>query len=337
VNAMCRLRLVGSVIAVLALPLALSAPALGDGGGDITLPPPSTPAPPQPPDTSTGDVGGTGGGSDTRGGCAVVAGPSYLGVSCAGAQDRGGKTVKEILGDDPVPGCWDDPVPEDQLAKMGRHNEPGAGGLTWYWERCLTGIDKQTKKVEPGGIKIDVTLVSIENGDHVKTLTANQAALVKPYEKTAGVPPPLAGVTPSAHPHVGQWVSFVDTTGDEVDVPAGAVTLRARLTSIDVEPLGAGNGTISCPGTGVVASSGDAPPQAGDSGWDPLGWDADGCWYKYTHSSADQPDETYPVQVTAHWTAETSVGGGAWAHLADFTKSQVTNIPVTEIQTLVVD
>jgi len=144
-------------------------------------------------------------------------------------------------------------------------------------------------------------------------------------------------VTPSARPHVGQWVSFVDAQkGPEVTVPAGPLTLRATLTSIDVEPLGAGNGMISCPATGVVAT-GETPPDDVAGGASPFGFHQAGCWYKYDKSSIDQADESYPVNMTAHWDVETSPDGVNWTHFTDFTKSQVTDVPVTEIQTLVVD
>lgn len=315
------------LVITLAFAVVLGSAAPGFAIGELPPPPASGGDTTQPPATSTGDVGGTGGDTGEVGGCAVVAVPSYLGVSCAGAADRGGKTVKEILGDDPVPGCWDDAVSDAELASMNLQNQPGEGGYTWYWERCLSGIDKKTKEVEDGGIKIDVTLKQIDNGDPVKTLTTRQASLVKAYENNAGVPAPLAGVTPSSHPHVGQWVSFVDGTADELSVPAGAVTLRAHITSIDVKPLGADDDeTVTCPGTGVRAGAADTPDSR-----------PDGCWYKYLRSSADQPDEAYPVLMTAHWTVDTSVGGGGWENFTSFTKSQVTNIPVTEIQTLVVD
>lgn len=330
-NAKRSLRLVGSVVVALALPLTLGVPAFGGGGGGDFSPLPPTggsdASSPDPGASSGSTPGDTGGDHGQVGGCSVVAVPTYLGVACSGAKDRDGKTVAEILGKDPVPDCWDDPVSDTELAAMALHNEPGPAGYTYYWERCLSGIDKDTKKVEPGGIKIDITLQKIDNGDEVKHLTDNQAALVQGYEGNKGVPSPLAGVTPSSHPHVGQSISFVDASPDEVVVPAGAVTLRAHITSIDVKPLGAGEDTtITCPGTGVRAESGDTPDSR-----------PDGCWYKYEHSSADEPDEAYPVLMTANWTVDTSVGGGAWTYFTSFTKSQVTNVPVTEIQTLVVD
>lgn len=289
--------------------------------------PPSPPAASVPDPVSTGDATGDGGRTGTVSHCAVVAVPSYLGVSCAGAADWGAKTVKQILGKDPVPGCWDEALSDTELSAMGLSNQAGPQGYRWYWERCLHGIDPKTKTIQPGGISIDVGLTKIDNGQKTKQLTQRQQQLVAAEDNNAGVPAPVAGVTPSSHPRVGQWVSFVDGTADEVVVPAGAVTLRARVTGLDVEPLGAGGGDeVSCPGTGVKAQAGDSPAT-----------EPAGCWYKYAHSSAAQPQEAYPVRMTAHWTVETSVpGGGGWVPFTEFTKSQTTRLPVTEIQTLVV-
>ena len=285
-------------------------------------------APPTPPPTSDPPPSSDGG-TPTYGtvkNCAIVSSSSYLGMSCAGSSNNG-HTVKEILGSSDVPGCWDEPLSDTELVAMNVQNSPGPQGWTYYWEKCLSGIDPKTKTLEPGGISISLELKRIEHGDPVKTLDANQQQLVDGLAQHGNIPVPVAGVSPSDHARVGQDVSFFDGTPDVVQVAVGSVLLRAHIESIDVEPLGAGRpAKVSCPGTGIVAQAGDTPQSR-----------PDGCWYRYLHSSVGQQNDSYPVQITAHWVVESSADGGATFTIFNrFTKSAVTRVPVTEIQALVV-
>jgi hypothetical protein len=299
--------------------------ALGGLGGTaeakVTPPTPSPTATPTPsPGTDSPTYG-------TVRNCAIVSSSSYLGMSCAGSAD-GGRTIKQILGSSPVPDCWDEKLTDAELAAMNVQNSPGPGGWTYYWEKCLSGIDPKTKTIEPDGIKITLGLERIDNGDPVKTLDARQWELVNGLARNGNIPIPVAGVSPADHPRVGGDVSFFDGTTDTVQVAVGSVLLRAHVDSLDIEPLGPGREpTISCAGTGVVAGAGDTPQSR-----------PDGCWYRYTHSSARQPNDAYPVQITAHWVVEVSGDGGAtFTPFNRFTKSAITRVPVTEIQTLVVN
>ena len=284
--------------------------------------------PPKPP-PATDPTPGTDSGTPTYGtvkNCAIVSSSSYLGMSCAGS-NTGGRTIKQILGDSEVPGCWDEPLTEAELVAMNVENSPGPDGWTYYWEKCLSGIDPKTKTLEPDGIKITVGLVRIDNGDPVKTLDHNQQELIDGYADRGNIPVPVAGVSPADHPRVGGDVSFFDGTPGSLQVAFGSVVLRARIDSIDIEPLGSGRPPeISCPGTGIVAGPGDTPES-----------EPGGCWYRYLRSSAGQPQDSYPVQITAHWTVESSADGGATFTVFNrFTKAAVTRVPVTEIQALVV-
>ena len=179
------------VLAAVALTVALLAPlpaaAVQGGGGDG----------PPPGNGGTSTSGGQGGGADLpttdtgdssdSGGtatgqvrnCSIVSSPAYLGVSCGSSGGRDRRTVREILGDDPVPECWDDPLTAAELSAMGLQNEPGQEGQTWYWERCLVGIDPETYRIGPDGISFEIGVVSIANGDPVRTLTQNQQQLVE--------------------------------------------------------------------------------------------------------------------------------------------------------------
>jgi hypothetical protein len=258
--------------------------------------------------------------------CAIVSSSSYLGMSCAGS-DHQGRTVKQILGPSDVPGCWDEQLTDAELAAMNVENSPGPDGWTYYWEKCLSGIDPKTKTVGPDGIAISLELKRIDNGDPIKTLDAHQQDLVNGLARNGNIPAPVAGVSPADHPRVGADVSFFDGTPDVVQVAVGTVVLRAHIESLDVEPLGPGvEPKVSCPGTGLVAGPDDT--RAGHPG---------ACWYRYLRSSAAQPDEVYSVQITVHWTVESSADGGAtFTPFNRFTKSAITRVPVTEIQALVV-
>ena len=67
-----------------------------------------------------------------------------------------------------------------------------------------------------------------------------------------------------------------------------------------------------------------------------------GCWYRYPESSAAQPQVTdeglpaYPVLITATWEVDVSVDG-VRERFNTFNKSSVSLVPVSEIQTLVVN
>jgi hypothetical protein len=308
---------------VVGLFVAGSMLAQGGASGPAVAAFTTTPSP-----TPTGDPSPDGG-TPTYGSvknCAIVSSSSYLGMSCAGS-DGGGKTVKQILGPSDVPGCWDEPLTDTELAAMNVENKDGPDGWTYYWDKCLSGIDPVTKTIEPEGIKITVELKRIDHGDPVKTLDPRQWDLVRGLERNGNIPVPVAGVSPADHARVGGDVSFFDGTKDVVQVSVGTVVLRAHVESIDIEPLGPGREPkISCPDAGVVAQAGDTPQSR-----------PNGCWYRYLRSSAGQERDAYPVQITAHWRVESSADGGAtFTPFNSFTKSAITRIPVTEVQTLVV-
>ncbi len=322
-------------VAALAVAAAPPAQALGGipaGGTTTTTTPPVEPATPTTPTTPTTSTTDTVSGPTTGsvGSCSVVASPTYLGLTC-GSSSLGGLTPKKILGDDPVPDCWHDALTEAELAGIGLHDTAGPGGSAWYWERCLKGIDPETKQLEPGGIRFTNGIVSIRNGDPVKHLTDRQQDLVDMYGGESQVPSPVAVASPSVRPRVGAWVSFFNASRDTVVVAAGSAELRARVTSIDVRPLGRSDGpNLSCPGSGYRA-------QAGETRED----HPSGCWYRYLQSSAGQDrvnsqgQPSYPVLITAHWAVDVVVGGVV-TPFNTFTKSAETTVPVTEIQAIVV-
>lgn len=329
---MSRFRIVLAA-ALTASALAVTAPAAFAGIGGETKPPPVTGNGPTPdPGTAPAADAPTHG---TAEGCSLVAGPNYVGASCGTASDRGGRTVKEILGEDPVPDCWQEPLTAAELDSIGEENVAGPDGYTWVWQRCLTGIDKETKRLEAGGIKISIEPLKWLNDKPYTTLTDNQQELVDINDNSGMIPTPITIVSPSYRPRVGQWVWFRDGTppaDTDFQVHVGPVTLRPHIVSIEVHPLGYGVGdkVDDCPGTGVTAQPGWT---GGADGNHPA------CSYQYQHSSASQEHHTYPVTMIAHWQVDLTVqtaAGTQTSVFAQFQKSQITALPVTEIQTVVV-
>lgn len=267
--------------------------------------------------------------------CHVVANSSYLGLTCSNGDGDGEgnrRTIRTILDGDEVPGCWHEPMTEQERADFMVEN---GEDTAWHWEYCLTGIDPETLRLEPGGVEVSVGYGPY-SPDQVVTLTVNQQELVDLFWRDPDrqfIPAPVAGVSPAPRPRVGAWVSFFNGTRSEVTANAGSMVLRASVTRIDVEPLGPGKApTLTCSGNGYKAQKGDTPDTVS----------TDACWHKYEQSSAGEPDQKYPVQMTTHWAVEYSLGGGGWQAFAPqgspvtFTKSQVTHHPVTEIQALVI-
>jgi hypothetical protein len=260
----------------------------------------------------------------TVGSCQAAAGPTFIGLACAGSRHGHGRTVKQILGNQPVPTCWYEPFTADDLAATGKTNNPAADGWTWYWYRCLHGITKKSKSM--ANATYDIHPVKVPNGVTVKKLTKRQKQLVKGPGTNSQVPTPVIGISPADHPRVRQSVAFYDFTRDTVTAQAGGVLLSAHIDHLVIRPLGVdGEKMKPCPGTGIAAVAGDTPASRPDL-----------CWYSYDHSSADQPQGLYHAEISAYWVVTSQIAGGTPQPFAQFTKSAITTIPVTDVQTLVV-
>ena len=88
-----------------------------------SVPTPTTP-------TSYGDSGDTvtGPTTGTVGSCSVVSSPSYLGLAC-GSGGGASLTPKQILGKDPVPDCWHEPLTDAELGRApATRTAPTRGG-----------------------------------------------------------------------------------------------------------------------------------------------------------------------------------------------------------------
>jgi hypothetical protein len=258
--------------------------------------------------------------------CSVVSTANYIGLSC-GSGGAEVQTVKEyfhVKNKKELPGCSHEALGKSELEALNYENTPGPEGSTWYWEYCLDDpqLDEPVKTTP-----VTVSIVWIRNDQDIEV----NVLLNHLVDLRSGTAPfPVAVATPSSRPRVGAWTSFVDGTDDHLTVSAGNVTLDAHVIGLTVKPLGEDRPeSVSCPGTGFLATRGDTPETH------------DGCWWKYANSSSGQSMTTsegqpaYPVQVTATWAVDTIVGGDR-QRFNTFQKSQITPLPVTEIQALVV-
>jgi hypothetical protein len=304
-------RLVGALVGAIVLSAMLVAPSWATE----LEPEPEAPTDEAPVDNGTqvGQVGH----------CSLVSSPSYIGAAC-GTKVDGIVFVAQILGKDPVPDCWHREMSAGELAAMGLANEPGPEGYTWYWRWCVTGISKDPNRFDP---KYTVRPEKLDHGVKPKTLTKRQKDLISLDDGEGTVPVPIAGISPADHPRVGAWVSFFDGNYEPVVVNVWGMQIRAEVESMTVEPLGKGRGdSFTCRGSGYKAKAGDTPANTSSD-----------CWYKYLRSSAGQPDEEYQVNLITHWNVRYSTDWGAtWQHFDSFDKEQVTPVPVTEVQSLVV-
>ena len=301
----------------------LATAAVLSGGAAAVATGPNEPTPPT--CTSNCGVENSAPVTGSVGSCQAAAGPSFIGLACAGSGHHQGRTVKQILGKDPVPGCWYEPLTADDLTASGKSNDPSPGGWTWYWYRCLHGITKKSKSM--ANATYDIHPVKVRNGVTVKTLTKRQKRLVKGPGTNSQVPTPVIGISPADHPRVRQPVAFYDFTRGTVTANAGNVLLSAHIDHVVIRPLGVqGEEMPPCAGTGTQALVGDTPTSRPGL-----------CWYSYDHSSADQPQQLYHAEISAYWVVTSQVAGGAPQFFGRFTKSAITTIPVTDVQTLVVD
>lgn len=310
-----------------AVAVAAPAHAIDPGGGDPPPPPPpSDGGSTEPPPSTGGPYTSSGPSYGQVSNCSVVSTPNYIGLSCGsgGAEVQTAGEYFKVKKKKDLPGCSHEPLGQAELDALQYENTPGPDGTTWYWEYCLKDPELDTPVNQ---IEFTVSIVWIRNSENVEVdVLINQLVDLQ----SGSVPFPVAVATPSSRPRVGSWVSFVNGTDDQLTVSAGNVTLDARVIGMTVKPLGEGDpASVSCPGTGYAASKGDTPQTN------------PGCWWKYAKSSSGQQlvnsegQPSYPVEITATWAVDVIVGGNRQP-FNTFQKSQVTALPVTEIQALVV-
>lgn len=261
--------------------------------------------------------------------CSLFAGDGSYGLTCRGGV-VGTLTYAEILGPDPVPECWHEEVPPDFVPPRLDPDEPRGG--TWWLKTCLIGgIDRETKE-STGELRFSQELDYVDPTEDVLVLTDRQEQVVEGQRDVSQIPFPFVQTSPSASPRVGQDVAFYsppsNTRGSTITVSGpgvGTVSMRARMTGLSVWPDGnRPEPRVGCAGGGVEVGRDDT--RASTPG---------ACWWSFDRSSAHLADRAYPMFVSADWVVEYD-GGAGWTTLGTFTREQVTDQPVTEIQTIVV-
>ena len=306
------------------------------------------------------------------GSCYASAGPNYLGVRCITGKSGGAvdiKTPEEILCKggklkpgpcEDLPTCWYVPITDSELRSLPFRNTDGEEGITYFWHRCLFGVNDKLQ-VEPGGVRVDenpqpVNNIEIEGLRELKP--GRQTELIETYFEepsadTKQPPSPAAAASPNQNPRVGVDVSFLDAnlTGSSISVAAGDVQLLAVENYIVVKPRGEGRSGKTSPER-CERPGGDNP---GSPSFQPdvrVGYLAKsgetrenttkGCWYAYDRSSSDQLNDVYSVATTSHWTVwAKDSGGSGWRRFTSFTggtvefdKQGTSPIPVSEVQAI---
>ncbi len=321
-----------AVLGAVLLGLALPAAAVPGGGGFD--PPPDPPPPATDVDWQPTQPAPNAPVRRQVRSCSLYAGNGSYGLTCPGA--TGGATFAEILGAEPVPDCWHEPVPEDfrpprhSEDELDREGRPKPG--RWYLLTCLeSGIDPATKQPD-GRLRFSQTPDYVLATEPVRRLLPNQRRLIDGQYGERNIPEPFAATSPSETPRVGQDVAFYvppsQRAGDTITVSGpgvGTVSMRARMTELVVWPMGTRPApSVTCPGGGDRVVRGDTRETHPGA-----------CWWRWTRSSAHRADGLYPVQVEARWVVEYQAGGG-WTELGTFTRQQQVDQEVTEVQTIVV-
>lgn len=306
-----------AAVAAAGLGLTLSAPQAVAGLGD--------------PPTRPGEGISWGNGATVRiktyqtgdGACSLIASPTSIGGVCVRANAFSGVTIEEILGGDPLPECWDEPLTEEELTAANLINSEDAG---WYWHRCLRGVDPETYEIDPDGIFLEVGIWPFEHGDpDLVFLTENQQRFMDRFVDRGNVPTPVLMASPNPLPFVNDDVAFYNFGEDEMQVHLSSpgVQMRAQITEMMVYPQGREGPSITCPGPGRQADADDTPQTLPDA-----------CWYAYEQSSLDRPGDVFDAEIHVKWQVDARVNG-TWDQFHEFTKSGYARIPVNEVQALV--
>lgn len=300
---------------------------------------PSDPNPPQPPPTSGTTPGQSGQPKQAAvQNCSVYATASSFGMSCLGAGGSGDvRTVKDILGKDKPPTCWDERISDATLQSVYEYTQnPDA---PYYLHTCISGLNLTSSPDNQPGLVLSQDVIEIPiqaqsckepytaamTGTCVMTLTVNQHTVVSAVRsQSAQIPGVVIATYPSNRVRTAVPTAFVDrANGGETrtaDYNIGGVTMYAAMDSFAIYPYGPQGGTKKpCDGTADVSPS-DTPaskPRA--------------CWWTYDKSSAGQPNQVYPFRAEATWTVY--VNGKPFA---TFGKYSDLRLPVYDVQTLVV-
>ena len=322
---------------VVAFALAMLVSAQGVADADWATSPGSKPTPQPVSGSSSGYSGGPVQGTVSN--CSVYATASSFGLSCLGSGGAGdAPSVKDILGKDPVPTCWDAAISPSDLQHIYEYTQNNEA--PYYRHNCITGLDLGSSPYSQPGLVLSQEVIEIpraagtcgkqpylpeQTGTCVMTLTDKQHEVVDTFaSQDAQIPGVVVATYPCSRVRTGVPTAYVDLAdnGDKrtADYKVGGVTMYAAMDSFTIYPYGPGGQSKTCDGTADVGPSDtpDTKPAA--------------CWWTYPKSSNAQPNEVYPFGADATWTVY--VNGTAFATFHKYSDLQ---LPVFDVQTLVVN
>lgn len=295
-----------------------------------------------------GGGGGNGGGGQSSSGqgatthvqsCSLYATSSNFGLSCLTGDGTGHiTTVKDILGKQPPP-CWDERISDSDLAgKYGISLDSVNPAAPYYLHSCITGLDYDRSLYYQPDAQLNQTITEIPVGASecpkpytddmighcVMVLTHEQQTIVNAIRSRGAQIPNMTIVpTPSTKVRTHEKITYVAaptrTNGAAVTRTAnyrvGGVTLWAQRVGFWIYPYGPDGTRIACSGS--------------ESG-------ADACVWAYPTSSAHQEGQVFPFRAEADWNVYFSAGGVTQQLGDTFKKYDDVQLPVYDVQAIVV-
>lgn len=327
-----------AIRAILVAALAVPAVALTGGiasaggpGGFGTNPPPGNTKPPGqpsgPPATTTVKH------------CSLYATSTNYGETCyTGGSSGDVTTVKDILGKQQFP-CWDELVSDQDLVhKYGIPLDTKNPAAPYYLHSCITGLDLNSSLYYQPNVQLNQFVFTIPTGSAecprpykpeytgkcIMTLTDKQRIVVGALTSQGQqIPEPVIVPDPDGDVRTNESVTYhvapLDSHGrsqrSTQHVNIGGVDLYAvRSDNVVMYPYG---------------KHGKAHPCTGDTSG------PNACTWTYKESSAHQDGLVYPFRIEVQWTV-VYVTDGQTHVLAHFTKPADLDLPVKDVQTVVV-
>lgn len=272
--------------------------------------------------------------------CRIYGSSSGFGLLCS--HGVGGKSLAQLLDEAGIDTtrkfCWDDrDLPDGFQAPA-----PTTGAGRWWLRTCLSFDGAVTRD------NADLTYEFVFHTPGAEDeLNDTQAAVITLVTGRGQMPFLQVQTSPIASPRVGQDVAFsllcdsskLDCSRSDQGfistskLDVGGVTMHAELVHLRVRPEGAARSeTIDCNGAGLARTAEQLATGAQD--------DPRVCRYSYDQSSdgagGGASGDRFPAEVTAYWQIYYDDGTGPRPLGATYEKTSISQVRVTEVQTLVV-
>ncbi len=272
--------------------------------------------------------------------CRIYGSSSGFGLLCS--HGVGGKTLAQLLDEAGIDTsgtfCWDDrDLPDGFQAP-----EPTTGPGAWWLRTCLSFDGAVTR--DNADLKYEFIFHAPGAEDELNDRQRDVIVLVTGRGQ---MPFLQVQTSPIASPRVGQDVAFsLLCDSSKLDcsradqglistnrLDVGGVTMYADLIHLRVKPEGVTRPeAIDCNGAGLARTAEQLAAGATD--------DPRVCRYTYDRSSdgagGGASRDRFPAHVTAYWQIYYDDGSGPKPLGATYEKTSISQIRVTEVQTLVV-